>query len=154
MLHEKVFPIGLARSIFEKNPETNIIVENSYYQLAQFYELLGIPAERIIVIGQGEEAFVKKLHLSYFMICGSQSAEIARATRKWLRDRHPSLYSSKINKRDIIVLHRSENGCHRCLLNTRDIETGLRVAFPDRKVVSFVAGNMSVYDQMKLVCRS
>ena len=146
--------IGLARSVFEKNPNTYIIVEAHYHQVTQFFELLGIRADRIIVIGHGEDIFVKKLHLTYFMICGLQSVEITRATRKWVRDRHPSLYSSVINKTDIIVLHRSESGCKRCLRNSNEIANGLRVAFPERKVILFVAGSMSVYEQMKIVCNA
>jgi len=153
MLVEKAFMLAAARDVIEGNPSAKIIFERNYFQLTDFLGLIGIKPSQILIVGPPVK--VKRLHMTYYSTCGYDSAENTQLMRKWIRDKNPDVYKrDRASCRDIVILDRSESGCKRCLLNTKDVVTQVRLAFPDRQVVHMVAGRMSVRDQMKTVANA
>lgn len=145
---EKGFMIAGARTLLESNPGMVILVEDAPNQLLDFFDLFGMKS-RVLVLKTPIK--VHRLYMPYYSQCGYTSPSNLLLTRKWIRDRHPLPPIEPL----VLVLDRKEHGkCNRCIEETADLIKELSVTYPDHRVERYVAGEMSLKEQMDKLGRA
>lgn len=138
VMFEGFFVVSGCRFLLESDKEAKVIIGSpDSAAFIKMLSLVGINADRIVVLSGQTPITVKKLYYPSSVFCGNISPGLPLNTREWIIETNRA---QKIYPNFIVIIDRRvqrRNGCDRCLDNTDEMVSAVKLAVSEYEVVVF-----------------